>query len=765
MEVIVSNQTILSPVATAAGMATSGADHGSSSSFIVELNSNDVLFGRGAPSIGNEGNVRFRRLVQARKLEYINTGKRQIKDMIARQIIETIAERDGRFVRKIESLVEAEEMGVPSGVGAWVLVDDATVLQKVKQALRDRDAGESLGDSDGTGTGGGDEEVPDALGNSPVRFAAPPSTMNSMNQLLISQQHEKTRLQLENHNLHRFMQQQVQHGRLSQQPPSLESAMLYAMAPPGSSQHLLQRMQNSGQQNANILEQLRNEQRQIESQRIQRALNTIQTSAEDRGAASSMLLAQQPSSLGGSAAILQQFQLQQQLQQQQLQQHQQLPAASSTSPMARSGVHSPQPPHPFMGTMVGLDSTNRSPLAAATSGSSGFLHAGQQDKIPVTSMSTGPPVPSPSGNLSAGELSIEVSMVEYELHQSSSAGAERAGFPTYSFVETCIFLTLCSWGLPVWMDKSQEPDSADQKDYGLSWMDFGRNLESAAQELWARRRSPGGAEGVQVPGHQLTPIRALARNPRELALVTISLLEHLGLDRRVRASGTGPRVDEDILNWLDGELSRWAKEMNVHDDTGRPIPYSAAMYQQHQSAVPSTSAVMRPAALHAGNTSLSIYGQVAQLTCLRALFISVGATKIQDILTEHQPNTALAMGSSATKPSLSIPAKMMVLKDLLKRGVLKGRDDAKDDGEDSMTARQLSKTLLFNAVETTIAQVHRNLRSSRVEVVLSQYQQMYQTLSCSDLNIESQDDVDTSKRQQDSPISAVAPTKKARIDN
>jgi hypothetical protein len=111
--------------------------------FVLALTANDVLFGRGAPSIENEGNVRFRHLVQERKTEYVSTGKRQMKDWIARQVIQAVRLRQGRFLRKIESLVEAERMGVPEGTTAWTFVDETTILQKVKQALRDRDNNEA----------------------------------------------------------------------------------------------------------------------------------------------------------------------------------------------------------------------------------------------------------------------------------------------------------------------------------------------------------------------------------------------------------------------------------------------------------------------------------------------------------------------------------------------------------------------------------------------------------------------------------------------
>jgi hypothetical protein len=121
---------------------TSSVQSSNPSGFVIVLAPNDVLLGRGAFSIGNEGNVRFRQLVQSRKVEYRNTSKRQIKDWIARQVVQAISFKKGRFLRRIESLVEAEQMGVPEGVQVWVPVDEGTIIQKVKQALRDRDTGD-----------------------------------------------------------------------------------------------------------------------------------------------------------------------------------------------------------------------------------------------------------------------------------------------------------------------------------------------------------------------------------------------------------------------------------------------------------------------------------------------------------------------------------------------------------------------------------------------------------------------------------------------
>jgi hypothetical protein len=107
-----------------------------SSGVVTQLSPNDVLLGRGEPSILNEGNIRFRQLVQSRKLEYLDADKRKIKDWIARQVVQAISFKQGRFLRRITSPVEAMQMGVPEGVKAWVRAHDEAIIQKVKQALR-----------------------------------------------------------------------------------------------------------------------------------------------------------------------------------------------------------------------------------------------------------------------------------------------------------------------------------------------------------------------------------------------------------------------------------------------------------------------------------------------------------------------------------------------------------------------------------------------------------------------------------------------------
>jgi hypothetical protein len=116
--------------------------------YVITLNRNDVLLGRGRPVVRFEGNIRFRRLVQNRKAQYRATGRNVIKDSIARELIQTVKSRDGRFLRKVESPEEAIELGIPSGVQGWVIADDNAVLQKVKQAFRDEQRAEAGNETD-----------------------------------------------------------------------------------------------------------------------------------------------------------------------------------------------------------------------------------------------------------------------------------------------------------------------------------------------------------------------------------------------------------------------------------------------------------------------------------------------------------------------------------------------------------------------------------------------------------------------------------------
>ena len=105
--------------------------------YITALKPNDVLLGRGRPTVRFQGNIRFRKLIQNRMKEYTSTCRHVSKDAIAQEVVEMIIARDGQFLRKVELSAEFQELGLPQGVEAWIRVDRQAAINKVKQAFRD----------------------------------------------------------------------------------------------------------------------------------------------------------------------------------------------------------------------------------------------------------------------------------------------------------------------------------------------------------------------------------------------------------------------------------------------------------------------------------------------------------------------------------------------------------------------------------------------------------------------------------------------------
>lgn len=113
------------------------------SEYVTALTPNDVLFGRGSGPNDHEGNIRFRDMVASRKPEYLATNHRQTKAKIAKEIVDAVFARNGRFLKKLEP-PEIQELGFDTRHDYYTLVDDDTIMEKAKQALRqNRDKGSS----------------------------------------------------------------------------------------------------------------------------------------------------------------------------------------------------------------------------------------------------------------------------------------------------------------------------------------------------------------------------------------------------------------------------------------------------------------------------------------------------------------------------------------------------------------------------------------------------------------------------------------------
>lgn len=103
--------------------------------YVLEVAPHDVLFGRGSGPNDHEGNIKFRDLVAQRKAEYMATNHRQTKANIAKSIVDQIFAVDGRFLKKLEPN-EVSALGYTDGEDVYQVVENETVMEKAKQALR-----------------------------------------------------------------------------------------------------------------------------------------------------------------------------------------------------------------------------------------------------------------------------------------------------------------------------------------------------------------------------------------------------------------------------------------------------------------------------------------------------------------------------------------------------------------------------------------------------------------------------------------------------
>ena len=101
---------------------------------VHKINQFDVLTGRGSGPYEQAGNVHFRELVARRKEEYLALNQRdsKMKNQIAKEIAEEVRSKGGRFLKKISSKKDRDNGGEP----VYEFVDEPTVLEKAKQALR-----------------------------------------------------------------------------------------------------------------------------------------------------------------------------------------------------------------------------------------------------------------------------------------------------------------------------------------------------------------------------------------------------------------------------------------------------------------------------------------------------------------------------------------------------------------------------------------------------------------------------------------------------
>ena len=97
----------------------------------TSINHNDVLCGRGAGTNKHIGNIKFRQLVQANQLNYINA-KVVDKVFIAGSIVDAVHKMNGRFLKKVTGTSPLRTDN------EWMEISKQQAREKTSQALREK---------------------------------------------------------------------------------------------------------------------------------------------------------------------------------------------------------------------------------------------------------------------------------------------------------------------------------------------------------------------------------------------------------------------------------------------------------------------------------------------------------------------------------------------------------------------------------------------------------------------------------------------------
>jgi hypothetical protein len=132
----------------------------------------DVLFGRGSGPNDHDGNILFRSLVKERKADYMATNHRQTKANIANEVVNAIRAQNGRFLKKADGR-DLKRLGLSPDSEVWCFVDEKHILEKAKQALRQK--GDMKDQDDAKAPARPDKKAASAAGvSSATKKSAPP---------------------------------------------------------------------------------------------------------------------------------------------------------------------------------------------------------------------------------------------------------------------------------------------------------------------------------------------------------------------------------------------------------------------------------------------------------------------------------------------------------------------------------------------------------------------------------------------------------------
>jgi hypothetical protein len=266
-----------------------------------------------------------------------------------------------------------------------------------------------------------------------------------------------------------------------------------------------------------------------------------------------------------------------------------------------------------------------------------------------------------SQSMSFGEKAVNLArerlLQRYENTDGTSANSQQQHLELTE-IETIILSTVCSVGIPIWVDDwetmvSSESSESMNSNTRLTWEQFGKavtkrsekNSEKELEKLKKQRAkfesiARGGDCGDRRSAESILEFalynykckemvavqaREYTLEPETLAKKAIMLLEKLRRHMTaVIVSTLTARSDyclgSKILIWFRKELLKWATSLDLLDDDGQPLAYTAVEFLDELPE--SERLTIEVSSMFDRKGSRFVFGQAAMITRIRSIYIT-----------------------------------------------------------------------------------------------------------------------------------------------
>jgi hypothetical protein len=261
-----------------------------------------------------------------------------------------------------------------------------------------------------------------------------------------------------------------------------------------------------------------------------------------------------------------------------------------------------------------------------------------------------------SGNMkTTGDRALDAASRRAFVSKRGQANGEPSSLLDLTEVEALILRVACNLGLPVWRSEweSQLSEQAAgwTETYNVSWIDFSNALVQLAIDVLQQEegkllrvqqeagRIQGNTEQVLWNAQRQYNLKKSAcsqsgdysKEPETLAKKTIMMLTRVmryALKNTSTATAKGESTSDatTVLQWLETEILRWSRSLDLLDTCGHPLGFTAADFledlaEEERSVIEIASCVDTKGGQH-------ILQQIALMSRIRNIFLTTDRSEL-----------------------------------------------------------------------------------------------------------------------------------------